>query len=104
MNNVFNFIELSFEYKNIVYTQDALSQYASFVEQVWLNSTQNLASAIFTNPTAIGAMIAGGAYFTDIAPNTTAFSATQTLVQAFFSNIIVDAWSGGAAVGEPFIL
>ncbi|KAK4497084.1 hypothetical protein PRZ48_011534 [Zasmidium cellare] len=103
ISNAFTYTELSFTTQNIVYTQDALAEYSSFVIEKWTNNTQELATSIFTNPVTLGNAIDNGAFLTDFS-SLDGTNETQTLVAALFANIVSEAWSGGATVGQPFIV
>ena len=104
LGNSFAFAELNFEFENIVYTQNYLSQYASQVIKGWENRTQTLASNLFSSPANTFPMINKGFMFQDLPPNQTETAVGEVLTAALFANILVSAWSGGASIGQPVFL
>lgn len=104
ITNVINYVELSFQNMNIVYTQNTFSEYSTIITNSWLNSTQNISSAIFDQPETLYGFINNGAFFLDGPPPASQFNVSEALTQAFFANILAEAWDGGAKYGSPFVL
>ncbi|KAK4495500.1 hypothetical protein PRZ48_013832 [Zasmidium cellare] len=103
ISDAFSYDELSLETQNLLYEQNSLALYASFVTERWENSTRLIAAQIFNSTDKLAGLVNNGAFFAP-ADEVDNFNQTQALVAALYANLLPIAWQGGPYLGQPFIL